>query len=177
MEGDKRRKKIIEILKENPKAVSGTKLAESLGVTRQVIVQDIALLKAANYKIISTSRGYMLHKETGVEKVLKLRHTDEQIAEELYTIVDYGGIIKDVFVYHKVYGLIRAELMIKSRYDVDLFVQNIKDGKSFPLKNITSDYHYHTIITENLASFEAIKGKLKEQGFLASITTHEPVDL
>ena len=176
MEAENRRKKIINILENSTKVISGTKLAQALGVTRQIIVQDIALLKANNYDILSTNRGYILNKQSGLEKVLKLKHNDDEIMDELYTIVDYGGIVKDVFVYHKVYGMIRADLMIKSRHDVDLFVEQIKTGKSFPLKNITSDYHYHTILVDDDRQLEIIKEKLMEKDFLAALRTYEPVD-
>ena len=59
MEGDERRKKIIEILHGRKMPVSGTELAAELGVSRQVIVQDIALLRATDKNILSTNKGYI----------------------------------------------------------------------------------------------------------------------
>lgn len=35
--------------------------------------------------------------------------------DELNLIVDCGGKVEDVFVYHKLYGVIRVEMNIKSR--------------------------------------------------------------
>ena len=53
MDGNKRRQAIIDILKNSLQPVSGTYLAKTLQVSRQVIVQDIALLRAGDYDIYS----------------------------------------------------------------------------------------------------------------------------
>ncbi len=176
MNGEKRRKDIREILEKSTSPVSGDKLAEIFDVSRQVIVQDIALLRAGDLDIISTNRGYMIHKKTGLSRILKLRHTDEEIGEELNTIVDHGGRVLDVFVYHKVYGLIKADLLIKSRLDVEHYLNEISTGKSFPLKNVTSGFHYHTITADDEKTLDVIQEKLREAGFLAELCFHEPVD-
>mgnify|MGYP000855927133 CR=1 FL=1 len=176
MNGEKRRKDIIEILEKNSSPVSGEKLADIFDVSRQVIVQDIALLRAGEYDIISTNRGYMIHKKTGLRRIFKLHHSDEQIGEELNMIVDHGGRVLDVFVYHKVYGLIKADLSIKSRLDVEHYLNEISTGKSFPLKNVTSGYHYHTITADDEKILDVIQEKLREAGFLAELRGHEPVD-
>lgn len=55
MEGEKRREQLIALLKQADIPVSGTDLAKRLGVSRQVIVQDIALLRAVNKNILSTN--------------------------------------------------------------------------------------------------------------------------
>lgn len=59
-EGDRRRAQILEILKKSEQPVSGTDLAGRLHVSRQVIVQDVALLRAENREILSTYKGYVL---------------------------------------------------------------------------------------------------------------------
>ena len=149
MTGSDRRQEILKNIKESDRPVSGSKLAKDYDVSRQVIVQDIALLRASGYDIISTNRGYVLEGQTCAERVFKVRHTDEQLETELCTIVDLGGQVKNVMVNHKVYGHIEAELGITSRRKVKEFLADIESGKSTPLKNITSDYHYHTVTADS----------------------------
>ena len=119
IEREEREKKILEILRDSATLVSGTYLAEIFDVSRQVIVQDIAILKAKNIDIISTNRGYRLLSK-GIKKVIKVKHDDAEIRNELNAIVDLGASVEDVFVIHKTYGEIRVKLDIKSRRDVDL---------------------------------------------------------
>ena len=158
MNGDERRKKIINILSSSKSPVAGVALAKELDVSRQVIVQDIALLRANG------------------ARVLKVVHEDDEVEEELSTIVDAGGHVKDVFVYHKVYGVIRANMDIKSRRDVRNYLEEIRTGKSSLLKNVTSGYHYHTICAESEEVLDAIQEELKQKGFLAKLQDYEPVD-
>lgn len=56
MSGEERRGKIIQALKNSDKAVSATTLAKEFDVSRQVIVQDVALLRA-NGKIYFVPTG------------------------------------------------------------------------------------------------------------------------
>ena len=165
IEREEREKRIIEILESSETLVSGTYFAELFNVSRQVIVQDIAILKARNIDIISTNRGYRLLSK-GIKKIIKVKHDDSEIRNELNAIVDLGASIEDVFVVHKTYGEIRVKLDIKSRRDVDLLVENINSKLSKPLKNLTDNYHYHTIIVENENIFKEVKDKLKSLGIL-----------
>lgn len=168
MSGEERRMEIISLLKESRQPISGTALAQQFFVSRQVIVQDIALLRTANYDILSTNRGYLLKEAPycGVERTFKCYHKDEQTEEELNLIVDQGGLVKNVFIHHKAYGRIEAELNIHSRRDVKQFMATIKSGKSTLLKNITSDYHYHQVFAENEDILDSIETELKQKGFL-----------
>ena len=174
MTGSDRRQEILKNIKESDRPVSGSKLAKDYDVSRQVIVQDIALLRASGYDIISTNRGYVLEGQTCAERVFKVRHTDEQLETELCTIVDLGGQVKNVMVNHKVYGHIEAELGITSRRKVKEFTKIVgKDisqtklsGKSTPLKNITSDYHYHTVTADSEETLGMIEEELRKLGFL-----------
>ena len=166
MTGSDRRQEILKNIKESDRPVSGSKLAKDYDVSRQVIVQDIALLRASGYDIISTNRGYVLEGQTGAERVFKVRHTDEQLETELCTIVDLGGQVKNVMVNHKVYGHIEAELGITSRRKVKEFLEDIESGKSTPLKNITSDYHYHTVTADSEETLGLIEDELRKLGFL-----------
>ena len=176
MNGEDRREKIISILKSSNAPVAGLTLAKELGVSRQVIVQDIALLRANATAIFSTNRGYVLQEKNVCERVFKVQHTDEEVEEELSIIVDMGGFVKDVFVYHKVYGVLKAEMNIKSRRDIRKYMEDINSGKSSLLKNVTSGYHYHTISADSEEILDMIQEDLSKRGFLAKLQDYEPVN-
>lgn len=176
MNSTQRREQILKILKSSEKAVSGKELATLLNVSRQAIVQDIALLRANGEDIYSTNLGYVCPKADKASRVFKVCHTDEQVVDELRLIVDCGGVISDVFVYHKVYGIIRADLDIRSRVDIDNFIEELESGRSSLLKNITSDFHYHTVYAQSEGALDVIQKKLDENGFLAKLMEYEPVD-
>ena len=166
MTGVERREKLLSMLAKSKEPIAGAEMAKRLSVSRQVIVQDIALLRAADNNIVSTNRGYVLEGQTCAERVFKVRHTDEQLETELCTIVDLGGQVKNVMVNHKVYGHIEAELGITSRRKVKEFLADIESGKSTPLKNITSDYHYHTVTADSEETLGMIEEELRKLGFL-----------
>ena len=169
MSGTERRNQIVERIKKNAVPVSGTMLAKEFEVSRQVIVQDIALIRAAGYDIISTHRGYLLNEPISVNRVFLVQHTDEQTEEELYSIVDLGGTVANVIVNHKVYGQMEAELNINSRKKAKDFIDDIKSGKSSPLKNITSNYHYHKVVADSEETLDMIEETLQEKGFLVTV--------
>ena len=108
-------------------------------------MQDVALLRANGKNIFSTNRGYLIQEDEETTRVFKVQHEDDEVEKELTTIVDLGGTVEDVFVYHKVYGVLRAEMNIKSRMDIRNYMEEIRSGKSSLLKNVTSGYHYHTV--------------------------------
>lgn len=166
MTGSERREDIILQVQKSNSPLSGTKLASMYHVSRQVIVQDIALIRAAGYDIISTNRGYILNTVKTASRIYKVKHTDEQLGEELCAIVDLGGMIKNVMVNHRVYGHIEAELNIDSRRKVSEFIEDIHNGKSSPLKNITSDYHYHKVLADNEETLDMIEDMLREKNYL-----------
>lgn len=166
MTGSDRREKIIEKIKTNKTPVSGKELASFYHVSRQIIVQDIALIRAAGYDIISTNRGYILNVPQTSNRIFKVRHTDEQMEEELCAIVDLGGCVEDVVVKHRVYGRMEAFLGINSRRKVAEFLEGIRNGKSSPLKNITSDYHYHNVSADSEQTLDMIEEMLKKKGIL-----------
>lgn len=176
MSGQERREQIVKIIKSSNKPVAGTELAKQLNVSRQVIVQDMALIRANGIDVMSTNRGYVIHGEKEASRVFKVIHTDEQVEEELNLFVDLGGKVEDVFVYHKVYGVIKANMNIKSRRDVKKYMDDISTGKSTNLKNLTSNYHYHTITAEDEQTLDMIQEELTQRGFLAKLQDYEPVD-
>ena len=166
MHGSERREQIIRQIQESKAPVSGTKLASLYSVSRQVIVQDIALIRAAGYEIISTNRGYILNQPKTVCRIFKVQHTDEQLEEELNTIVDLGGCVDNDMIHHRVYGKMEAELALSSRRKVGAFMEDIRSGKSSPLKNITSNYHYHKVSADSEETLDLIEQELREKGFL-----------
>ena len=166
MTGQDRREAIIRQIQKSEVPLSGSKLAAAYHVSRQVIVQDIALIRAAGYDIISTNRGYILNTVRSARRVYKVQHTDDQLEDELCAIVDLGGLVKNVMINHRVYGHIEAELNVGSRRKVAEFMDDIQNGKSSPLKNITSDYHYHTVIADREETLDLIEDMLRERGYL-----------
>ncbi|MCI8744054.1 MAG: transcription repressor NadR [Lachnospiraceae bacterium] len=170
LDGERRREEIIRLLAGSRSPVSGTELARRLKVSRQVIVQDVALLRAVNKNILSTNKGYLLFdpgRESGeCRKTLCVRHTTEQVLEEFYGIVDLGGKILDVVVEHELYGQIAVDLIIASRQDAEEFYQKMRENRAKPLKELTEDVHYHTIVAKDAASMERIERVLEEKGFL-----------
>lgn len=169
MTGAERREAIIETMKNSEQPVSGTVLAERFQVSRQVIVQDIALIRASGHDIISTYRGYLLESRATVRRVFKVMHTEEQLEDELQTIVDLGGTVVNVKVRHRVYGEMKAPLHIRSRKQVQEFMEDIRSGKSSPLMNITSHYHYHEVEADSEETLNEIEHALKEKGYLVNI--------
>lgn len=177
MKGEIRRQEILKHLSCATEPVCASSLSKEFGVSRQIIVKDIARLRLEGSVIVSLSKGYVLQKSGLRERVFKTIHSDEDVCAELNLIVDLGGIVKDVFVYHKVYNKVSASLNIQSRLDVSKFVENITNGRSSLLKNVTSGYHYHTVLAKNQETLDIIEEKLKESGFLAPLQEYEPIEL
>jgi transcriptional regulator of NAD metabolism len=168
MTGEERRKKIIEILKSSDEPVSGAELSKRLNVSRQVIVQDVALLRAVNRNIISTTKGYVLYYQE-VQKVNRcflVKHSDDEIEDELCTIVDNGGKVLDVIVMHDIYGEISTGLIIKNRQDVYDFVEKLKGHRTIPLKELTGGVHLHTVEADSETILDSIEKKLREKNYL-----------
>ena len=164
--GEARRSEILEILINAKEPVSGSELSRRLGVSRQVIVTDIALLRANHPDLIATSAGYVMIKSSSICRIFKVNHTDEQTEDELNIMVELGGTVVDVYVEHKVYGTISAPLNIKCRRDVENFINDLKSGVSTPLKNITKGYHYHTVEARSTEILDEIQHKLEERKYL-----------
>ena len=129
--------------------------------------QACKALKSLGYEIISTHNGYVLQKSPLLERVFKVKHTTEQTEDELNCIVDLGGIVVDVFVWHKVYGKISASLNIFSRYHIKQFIEGVRTGKSTELMNITGGYHYHTIRADSEEILDKIAITLNQKGYIA----------
>ncbi len=169
MEGDSRRDKIIAMLNQAPEPLSGAALAKQLKVSRQVIVQDIALLRAYDKNILSTNKGYILYQpETKAvyKRTVSVMHTDGQMQDELYAIVDCGAHVLDVVVEHEVYGQITVDLFLRSRTDVDEFIEKIAKSKAQPLKTLTNGAHFHTGEADSEDVLARVERQLDARGYL-----------
>lgn len=167
MKAADRRKAIVNLLLSSIEAISGGKLSEEFGVSRQIIVQDITVLKGSGYDILSTHNGYIIQKSPLKERVFKVYHTTEQTEDELTTIVNLGGTVVDVFVWHKVYGKMTAPLNIFSTLHINQFIEGVRSGKSTELMNITGGYHYHTVRADSEDVLNRIQNALDERGYIA----------
>ncbi|MCL6587322.1 MAG: transcription repressor NadR [Anoxybacillus sp.] len=168
--GEERRQCILQWLKESNEPLTGAELAAKTNVSRQVIVQDISLLKARNEPIIATSQGYLYLKTPAKHetytRVVACFHTPEQTKEELYLIVDHGVTVKDVKIEHPVYGDLTASVMVSNRREVDQFIQKIKETNASYLLQLTDGTHLHTLEADSLVKLEAAYFALQQAGFL-----------
>ncbi len=167
MKAADRRKAIVNLLLSSNEAISGGKLSEEFGVSRQIIVQDITVLKGTGYDILSTHNGYIIQKSPLKERVFKVYHTTEETEDELTTIVNLGGTVVDVFVWHKVYGKMTAPLNIFSSLHIKQFIEGVRSGKSTELMNITGGYHYHTVRAESEQTLNEIEHALNARNYIA----------
>ncbi len=172
-----RRQEILNRLIQAENPLSANALSSEFGVSRQIIVKDIAKLREEGAVISAFSKGYVLENKGRPSKVFKNLHSDEDVETELNLIVDLGGTVEDVFVYHKAYNKVSAPMNIRSRRDVERFLNNIASGKSSLLKNVTSGYHYHTVTADSFETLKLIEDKLWECGFLAKLREYEPDEL
>ena len=161
-----RRKAIVNLLLSEKEPISGGELAQRFSISRQIIVQDITVLKGTGYEILSTNQGYIMQKSPLSERVFKVRHTTEQTEEELSCIVDLGGTVVDVFVWHKVYGKIEAMLNIFSKLHIKQFLEGVRTGQSTELMHVTGGYHYHTVRADDEATLDHIEAALTKKGYI-----------
>ena len=168
MNSEQRREKIISVLQTSDKPISASRFANEFSVTRQIIVADIALLRASGHAIRAEHKGYVLEKPDShaMTKRLVVKHGKNEVQNELYAIVDNGGKIIDVIVQHSVYGKIVAGLNLSSRYDVDRFIGHVNETDAKPLLLLTEGLHIHTITVGDEESFRRILDRLTEMHIL-----------
>lgn len=167
MKADERRNNIIGMLIKEKKAIKGTTLAENFNVTRQIIVKDIAILRAKGNNIIATPDGYMINDDSSrVKSIIAVKHSDNAMFDEMEIVVKYGGIIEDVIVEHPIYAEIRGVLRIKNLNDLNKFKKSIEEIEVRPLSLLTDGIHLHTISADSNENMQLIKDELKEKGFI-----------
>ena len=169
MNAVERRQAIAALLAEADAPLSATAIASKFSVSRQIIVGDIALLRAAGTAVIATPRGYLLERpgpSDYVETVIACRHDDDRLAEEMYAVVDAGGALIDVTVEHSVYGQICAPLRASSRYDVDDFLHKLRTSNARPLCDLTGGIHLHRLRCPDAQVLDRVLRVLEEMGLL-----------
>ncbi|MET1247493.1 transcription repressor NadR [Sporolactobacillus sp. STCC-11] len=166
---DGRRKSILSQLKEAADPIKGNDLAEEMQVSRQIIVQDISLLKAEGQPIIATSQGYLLLKKAQsrtITKIVACNHTVSQTADELTRIVNCGVTVLNVTVEHPLYGEITRSLMIRNQSDVRKFVKNLEKTGASLLSSLTDGVHLHELEADTAENLELAVQALKQAGYL-----------
>jgi len=165
-----RRKALIKLLEKSGEPLTGTTLAEHLGVSRQVIVQDIAVLRAQGIQIVATSNGYTCPSKIQEGKLIRTivsKHNGNvEMADELMMIIEYGCKVIDVVVEHPVYGEIVVNLHIATIEDVKRFIENVKRTNAKPLASLTEGEHIHTIEVPSEKVFKILLADLKEKGYV-----------
>lgn len=162
-----RRRHIYALLRAADGPISATALANQCSVTRQVIVGDIALLRAEGHNIAATPRGYVIPGETsGFIRRVACSHSLQGTREELYAMVDCGCTVLDVIVEHPVYGQLTASLQLSSRYDVEQFIAKMHDSSAAPLSALTEGIHLHTLSCPSETVFLHLKAQLEKTGVL-----------
>ena len=167
MTAEQRRSRISARLHEAHQPISATALAKELGVSRQIIVGDIALLRAGGMDIAATPRGYVLPAPAaGLVRTLACRHRADQMEEELNAMVDQGCTVLDVIVEHPIYGQLTGQLQISNRYDVGQFVQRCRRQEAAPLSQLTEGIHLHTVACPSQEAYDRVRESLSKLGFL-----------
>lgn len=169
MKADERREAILSRLKSSAAPISAAALARDYGVSRQVIVGDVALLRAFGSEISATPRGYVLERDTGmIVRTLACTHLAEDMKRELDIMVDNGCVVRDVIVEHPIYGQLTGSLELKSRYDVNQFVSRSAEAEALPLSSLTDGIHLHTLLCPDAEAFNRVAEELRDAGFLLS---------
>lgn len=168
MNAAERRSAILDMLSSSEGYINATQLADRFGVTRQIIVSDIALLRANGNSIVSTQHGYSIERtdKRGMEFTVVCKHSPEDVANEFYAVVDNGGRVENVTVEHPLYGQISVELDISSRFDADDFVQRAREARASQLCDLTGGVHVHTVWVKDNAAKDRIVEKLTELGII-----------
>ncbi len=167
VDAQQRRLEIARRLQQAAAPISATALAQELSVSRQIIVGDVALLRAGGLDITATPRGYLLPKtHSELLCTFACRHRSDQMEAELNAIVDQGCTVLDVIVEHPVYGQLTAPIHVSSRYDVEQFIQRCRQSDAVPLSQLTEGLHLHTVSCRDKPAADRVRKALEQLGFL-----------
>lgn len=168
MDSEERREYIMQVLRKSDKAVTGMALARDCRVSRQIIVGDVAILRAQGMNIIATPRGYKLLSEMrhDVRRVFVVCHGWEQMEAELLAMVDNGGIVRNVGIEHEVYGNLEADMNLGSRRDVLQYMEHMKQSHAELLSRISGGIHTHLVEASREEDLDAIQKALQKLGVL-----------
>lgn len=167
-----RRSAVAQLLEQTTEPISASVLADRFHVSRQIIVGDIALLRASGALVVATPRGYLMEHavdNTAQDYTIACRHENvEQLLQELYIVVDHGATMRDVIVEHPIYGQLTGQLQVSSRFEADRFVKALTTSEASPLSQLTGGIHLHTLRCSDRACFERVTNALKAAGILVS---------
>ena len=167
MRAEERRQAILEHLRQSSRPVSAGYFAERFSVSRQVVVGDVALLRAAGADISATPRGYVILKAgQGLLRQVACRHDGLGMEAELNAVVDQGCSVLDVTVDHPIYGQLTGPLQLSSRYDVSQFLSRCTEAGARPLSDLTGGIHLHTLSCPDADAFRRVEAALRELGVL-----------
>lgn len=167
LDAQERRKAIAAALERANAPVSATALAKEFGVSRQIVVGDIALLRAAGMDVTATPRGYIIPRSAaGLKRTLATRHTAGEMEAELHAVVDQGCTVLDVTVEHPIYGQLTGPLNLSNRYEVGQFITRCREAEAAPLSLLTEGIHLHTVLCPDEAAFARVQTALRELGVL-----------
>ncbi|WP_408007068.1 transcription repressor NadR [Pseudalkalibacillus sp. A8] len=168
--GEERRDLLLQWLKQSASPLTGSYLAKKTNVSRQVIVQDISLLKARNEPIMATAHGYLYFQTVPSNKkysrIIACQHSSEETIDELNTIVDFGVTVKDVTIEHPVYGDLTGAIMLKNRHDVEQFKNKVQETNASYLLELTDGVHLHTIEADSEVQLDQVCLALENKGYL-----------
>ena len=171
MDGEARRRRILQLLQASKKPISGGELAKRCKVSRQVIVQDIALLRASCQGILSTNRGYLIAAATPeCLRIFTVKHDSQAIEDELNLIVDCGGRVRDISVEHGIYGKLQAGLSIGCRREVEAFLEALSQSPTRPLNELTDGIHSHLVSASTEQTLDFIEQQLIVKGYWVKST-------
>ena len=167
MRAEERRQAIEDILRKSAQPVSAGTLAARFSVSRQIIVGDIALLRAAGADIAATPRGYVIqHSHEGLVRQVAVHHDAAGMEAELNAMVDQGCTVLDVIVDHPIYGQLTGPLQLSSRYDVSQFIARCARAEARPLSDLTGGIHLHTLSCPDEAAFQRVQAALRDMSVL-----------
>ena len=165
-----RRKELLGTLRRSADPVTGAELSSNLGVSRQAIVNDVAILRAAGEPIVGSPQGYLLAERASSNgqpnAIIACKHGREGARRELEILVEHGITVVDVVVEHALYGEVRANLMISSRADVERYAGRLLNKDAPPLSSLTGGVHLHHLRAPTPDALEAAERSLRAEGFL-----------
>ena len=164
---EERRAQIVTLLNAATSPLTGAQLSATLGVTRQIIVGDVAVLRARGER--ACGRVQKPHAQAAHHCTIAVRHGSDNttLAHELNMIVDLGGTVLDVTVEHPLYGELTANLQLSSRAEVADFIERMQELQGEPLSVLTGGYHLHRIETPTGETMGVIRDALRKAGYLA----------
>lgn len=167
MDAQERRQAIARRLERARGPVSATALAREFSVSRQIIVGDVAILRAGGQGITATPRGYMVqHAPSGLVRQIAVKHDGPAMEAELNAMVDQGCTVLDVIVDHPIYGQITGPLQLSDRYQVGQFIARCRSQAAAPLSQLTEGIHLHTLSCPDQGAYERVREELARQGIL-----------